>query len=56
MKQDSVIEPDGDRRSGWDRRCFSYTHCLPERRSGKDRREGYGRAPSPETTADPEDT
>ena len=28
----------GDRRFGIDRREFSYTACLPERRSGKDRR------------------
>lgn len=29
---------EGDRRSGFDRREFSYTAYLPERRSGKDRR------------------
>ena len=28
----------GNRRFGIDRREFSYTACLPERRSGKDRR------------------
>jgi hypothetical protein len=28
-----------DRRSGMDRREFSYTAYLPERRSGKDRRD-----------------
>lgn len=27
-----------DRRLGGDRRQFSYTVCIPERRSGKDRR------------------
>ena len=27
-----------DRRSGVDRRHFSYTACIPERRCGKDRR------------------
>lgn len=27
-----------NRRTGIDRREFSYTACLPERRSGKDRR------------------
>jgi len=29
-----------DRRSGRDRRQFSYTAYIPERRSGKDRRSG----------------
>ena len=32
------ITDDGDRRFGNDRREFSYTAYLPERRSGKDRR------------------
>ena len=27
-----------DRRNGYDRRIFSYTTHIPERRSGKDRR------------------
>jgi hypothetical protein len=30
----------GDRRSGKDRRQFSYSAYIPERRSGKDRRSG----------------
>jgi hypothetical protein len=32
------ITDNGDRRFGMDRREFSYTAYLPERRSGKDRR------------------
>jgi len=32
-----------DRRSGFDRRQFSYTGHLPERRSSKDRRNGKDR-------------
>ncbi len=36
--------PDNDgRRSGIDRRQFSYDLHLPERRSGKDRRSGFDR-------------
>ena len=31
------------RRSGLDRRVFSYAVCIPERRSGKDRRSGLDR-------------
>jgi len=33
----------GGRRSGFDRRKFSYTLHIPERRSGKDRRSGFDR-------------
>jgi len=33
----------GGRRSGGDRRCYSYTLHIPERRSGKDRRSGDDR-------------
>jgi len=29
-----------ERRLGMDRRYFSYDGCIPERRSGKDRRSG----------------
>lgn len=29
---------DAERRLGMDRRCFSYDGCIPERRSGRDRR------------------
>jgi hypothetical protein len=33
----------GGRRSGIERRCFSYTCYIPERRSGMDRRSGNDR-------------
>jgi hypothetical protein len=33
----------GGRRSGGDRRSYSYSVHLPERRSGKDRRSGVDR-------------
>jgi hypothetical protein len=33
----------GGRRSGIERRQFSYDEYLPERRSGKDRRSGFDR-------------
>jgi hypothetical protein len=36
---DETQSPDkGNRRTGIDRRQFSYTHHLPERRDGNDRR------------------
>jgi hypothetical protein len=36
---DNVPRSDnGGRRSGADRRKFSYTYCIPERRNGQDRR------------------
>ena len=35
---DAYILDNGGRRSGVERRRFSYTNYLPERRSGKDRR------------------
>lgn len=34
---------DGDRRMGRDRREFSYACCIPERRSGLERRSGKDR-------------
>jgi len=40
---DLVITENGGRRSGIDRRGFSFTAYLPERRSGKDRRTGFDR-------------
>lgn len=33
----------GNRRTGIDRRQFSYTHYLPERRDGNDRRRDDGK-------------
>jgi hypothetical protein len=37
------LRDNGGRRSGLDRRQFSYSGYLPERRSGKDRRYGPDR-------------
>ncbi|MFW9906044.1 MAG: hypothetical protein ACFFFH_17105 [Candidatus Thorarchaeota archaeon] len=41
MKQ--LLLDNGGRRSGMDRRQFSYTAHIPERRSGEDRRSGFDR-------------
>ena len=38
-----IFLDNGDRRSGTDRRKFSYAAFIPERRSGKDRRKGSDR-------------
>ena len=40
---DDIIKDNGGSRSGTDRRKFSYTEFIPERRSGKDRRRGCDR-------------
>ena len=53
---DSIADDNGGRRSGIERRKFSYMVHIPERRSGKDRRSGIDRrgennpriAPEPE--------
>jgi hypothetical protein len=37
------IKNNAERRSGIERRVFSYTLHVPERRSGKERRSGLGR-------------
>jgi len=37
----------GGRRSGFDRREFSYTAYIPEQRSGKERRSGLDRRLKP---------
>jgi len=43
-KTDNTLTPDnGGRRSGAERRNFSYTYCIPERRNGQDRRKGKDR-------------
>jgi hypothetical protein len=42
-----VILDNGGRRSGGDRRNYSYTLHIPERRSGKDRRSGTDRRKFP---------
>ena len=41
----------GGRRSGGDRRNYSYTLHIPERRDGKDRRSGEDRRTIPRTKA-----
>ena len=41
----------GGRRSGGDRRNYSYTLHIPERRKGKDRRSGYDRRELPRARA-----
>ncbi|MBU0993985.1 MAG: hypothetical protein KJ737_15935 [Proteobacteria bacterium] len=40
---DEIKVDNGGRRSGIDRRQFSYSGYLPERRSGEDRRNGKDR-------------
>lgn len=40
---DSVTYDHGGRRSGIERRQFTYMFHIPERRSGKDRRSGFDR-------------
>jgi hypothetical protein len=42
-----VLPDNGGRRSGADRREFSYTSHIPERRSGNDRRSGLDRRKKP---------
>lgn len=39
----SILPDNGGRRSGMDRRTFSYAVHIPERRSGKERRSGFDR-------------
>ena len=39
----------GGRRCNGDRRCYSYTLHIPERRNGKDRRSGLDRRINPRT-------
>ena len=41
--QNATSTDNGGRRSGGDRRKYSYTLYIPERRSGKDRRDGTDR-------------
>jgi hypothetical protein len=42
-----ILIDNGGRRSGGDRRNYSYTLHIPERRSGQDRRSGEDRRKSP---------
>jgi len=47
-----LLKDNGGRRSGLDRRQFTYAVHIPERRSGKERRSGVDRrAPRPFTRA-----
>lgn len=43
----NVLHDKGGRRLGDDRRIFSYDAHIPERRSGKDRRDGIDRRQRP---------
>lgn len=45
--QKSTSTDNGGRRSGGDRRKYSYTLYIPERRNGQDRRNGNDRRMSP---------
>jgi hypothetical protein len=44
-----MLPDNGGRRSGIERREFSYNSHFPERRSGKDRRSGLDRRLKPRT-------
>ena len=46
-KQNGTSTDNGGRRSGGDRRIYSYTLHVPERRDGADRREGKDRRKAP---------
>ena len=43
LKNDEVIKDNQERRIGIERRQFSYTAYIPERRSGRDRRKSLER-------------
>ena len=43
METSAVILDNDGRRSGSDRRVFSYTEYAPEKRSDEDRRSGFDR-------------
>ena len=45
-----TLTDNGGRRSGIERRQFSYDFHIPERRSGKDRRSGLDRRLTPRTS------
>jgi hypothetical protein len=46
----NIIHDNGGRRSGIERREFSYDQHIPENRSGKDRRSGLDRRLKPRTS------
>ena len=43
QKNDAVVKDNEESRAGIERRQFSYTAYIPERRSVKDRRKGFER-------------
>jgi hypothetical protein len=43
LEKETAMRDDSCTRSGIDRRQFSYSYHIPERRSGKDRRKGFDR-------------
>jgi hypothetical protein len=45
-----ILPNNGEKRSGIERREFSYDQHIPERRSGKDRRSGFDRGLKPRTS------
>ena len=47
---DKILHDNGGRRSGIERRQFSYDFHIPERRSGKERRNGNDRRLKPRTS------
>jgi len=47
--EQQISQYSGERRSGGDRRNFSYTLYIPERRKDKDRRSGDDRRKYPRT-------
>ena len=47
---DHKLTDNGGRRSGIERRQFSYDFHIPERRSGEDRRSGLDRRLTPRTS------
>ena len=47
QKQNLTSTDNGGRRSGGDRRTYSYTMHFPERRSGEDRRKSKDRRQTP---------
>jgi hypothetical protein len=47
---DKILHDNGGRRFELDRRQFSYSHHIPERRSGIDRRSGFDRRLNPRTS------
>ena len=46
----AMLNDNGGRRLGNDRRLYSYNGHIPERRSGKERRSGMDRRKSPRFT------